>query len=199
LIGLLPHLTATLAVALSGDHHRATAMLAQLSACECQVDAGEHIVHAVRAVLNAARVHDERGVGLSVESSSRDNALGRNAADMCCKFRCVFLDALADLVAAVGALIEVCFIHHALVDQHAQHGIQQRCIRAGAHRQPEVGRTRDGRRARVHNYQRRSVVARAPDPVHTDREALRHNVASTRSDLQASLLPALARLHLDRS
>ena len=59
LVCLLADFAPALAVALAGQHRRAAAGLAHLAAGQRQVDAGVAGVHAVRAVLDAARMHDE--------------------------------------------------------------------------------------------------------------------------------------------
>ena len=56
LIAFLPVLPAALPVALARDHVRACAFAPDLARCQAQIDDRKHVLHAVRMVLDPARV-----------------------------------------------------------------------------------------------------------------------------------------------
>src|SRR4051794_5315691 len=75
LVALLAVLTAALAVRLAGDGAVATAFAADAARSEDHVDRPKHILHAVAAVLDAARVHEEACLGLAPPLSGLANGV----------------------------------------------------------------------------------------------------------------------------
>src|SRR5579884_1298177 len=79
LVGFLPDLTSTLAVALPSDHHGAATWLAELPTSQRKINARQAVVHTVGAVLNTSRVHNQRGCRPAIEACCRHDAFSRHS------------------------------------------------------------------------------------------------------------------------
>src|SRR5690606_26409050 len=117
-------LAPALPVALAGEHRGPAPGLPDLAPREGEVDAREAVRDAVRGVLDAARVHDERWVRLPVHPSGRDDALAWHARQLLRLFRRVRLNGRAHLVPARGAFREVLLVDEVIHDQLAKDRVE---------------------------------------------------------------------------
>ena len=174
LVGLLTNLAPTLSVALAGNHHGTAARFAQLATCQCEIDAGQAGIHTMGAVLNTFAMHDKGGCGATVEACGSHDSLSRHTGEPFGLLGGKWLNRRTHLLPAVGAFFEIHLVHQAVDDNLAKHRIDHGFVRTEADRQPQIGRAREGRLARIDDYQVRSLVASAPDPLHDDGKTFRY-------------------------
>src|SRR5690349_13747123 len=82
LIRLLTVFASTLTIALAGDRSVTTTWRADLSGGQDEIDISEHVVDAVRVMLDAARVHHHRGFRAAIESSRLDDFVCGHTANL---------------------------------------------------------------------------------------------------------------------
>src|ERR1051326_1616452 len=173
LVALLPVLAAALAVALADDGAVRAVRPADAPRGENDVDRGEAVLHAVRVVLDAARVHEEARLRRPPQLRRRADRLLRDAGDLGGALRRPLLHVLGDRVEADGVLLDEVVIEPVVLDHQMEDAVEERDVAAGLDREEKVGRARDRRDARVDDDDLAAVLARLPDVVRRDGRALR--------------------------
>ena len=176
-------LPSTLSIPLPGDGAVAAAGLADAARGEHEVDVSEHVLRALRVVLDAARVQQHGGFRRAPHFRRGDDAFRRDAGDFLRHLGCVALHQLAHFVEVVRVFGDEFFVDPPALDHHMQDAVRERAVPSRTHGQEEIRRAPDRRDARVDDDDFRARIARPPDVVGEDREALREVRAGEDDDL----------------
>ena len=124
-------------------------------------------------MLDAARVQQHGRFGRSPDFRGPDDACGGHSGDRFgASAACIVATSSLTSSNPVVCVFDELRIDPSALDHHVQDSVGQRAVAAGTHRQEEVRRARDRRHARIDDDDLCAVVARSPDVVGQDREAL---------------------------
>ena len=172
LIAFLPVFAASLAVALPGDHGAAAAFPPQVSGGQRQVDQRGTILHALRLVLQTARVQGDGTLGFGEQMRGLFNRFRRHSGHLGRHARIVAFHRSLHRFETGGVRGDERVVLQVVAQHDVEHSIQQRQIGARAQRKKEVGVARDGSHAGVCYDQFASVVAAPPDVIGSDGSAV---------------------------
>ena len=173
LIRLLSVLAPALPIPLPGDRPVAAAWCADLSTRKDKVDVGEHVVNAVRVMLDATRMHDHSSSGAPVQSSGLDNLFGGHSSNLGGNLRRVTQDELSRFIPAIGAPGYERLVGQTLLNHDVEHSVCEGDICAGPELQVQVTLSCRCRLARVNNDPTPAVVALLPEELVQHRKRLR--------------------------
>ena len=172
LVALVAVLASALAVALAGDRRHAAAGLAELAGGEAEVDRGKDVVDAFGLLLDAAGVQQHPGRRGAPPLGGLLDARRRHAGDVRRPCGVISPTAAAACVEVDRVRVDELVIEPVVRDELVEHGAEQRRVRAGSHREEQVGGAGKRDDAGVLDDQLGATVAGAPDVARRDRERL---------------------------
>ena len=174
LIAFLAVLAAALTIALAGDHGAAAAFAPEVTGGQRQIDQRRAVLDALGLMLQAARVHGDRTVGLGKHVRGFLDRFRRNSGHLRHRPRIVARHGRFNRLEAGGVFLDETVVLQVVPQHDVQHSVEQRQIGAGTQRKEQVGIARDGRHARIGDDQLAAVVAALPDVVGGDGRAFAH-------------------------
>jgi hypothetical protein len=174
-------LAAALPVALAGDGGDPTAGLAEPAGGQTQVDAGEHVLHALGVVLDAPCVQEHPGAGCAPDLGGLLDARLRHAGDLLAPGQRVVGHGGGGLLEAVGVVADEVVIEPVALDQHVEDGAHQRRVGARLQAEEHIGGASDGGDPGIGHDQLGAAVTCSPDVAGGDRRAL-GNVGASHED-----------------
>ncbi len=185
LVGLLPVLAATLAVALPGQDAEAAALAAGKAEGEGDVDVGERVGDALRLLLGTAAGQHEAARGRAEEARGFDDLLLRHAGDALDELGPVAGGDGADLGEALGAALDVGLVDEAVAQQHVEDAVGERGVGARHRLQVQRRQLRRRRAARIDDDERAAAGLLRVEVAHEGRHRLGRVAAGEQHDVGA--------------
>src|SRR4030095_3250407 len=128
LVRLLSVFASALSISLAGDGAVATSWRADTSGRKHEVDIRQHVVDAVRVVLNSPGVKHHRRLRVAVEACGLHNFFGGNASNFGRNLRCVLSCESLRVLPTIRAGVDERFVDQFFFNQDVQQTIGKRYV-----------------------------------------------------------------------